>query len=216
MQIYWIKAQAPRRVLALVKHLGIEAQCIELDLMGGGLKTPAYAALNPNRKVPTLVDGDTVLWESSAIMAYLCIKHGSDMWPAHDPREQVEVLRWLSWNDQHWANAVTPSYFEHVVKATFHIGEPDEAEIAAAIPDLKKFATVLNQHLEGRQFVACNRLTIADFQLASMACEWRRSQMPLGDYPNVVRWLDGLMQLPAWSDPWPAAAAKKADALAYD
>ena len=86
MQIYWIKAQAPRRVLALVKHLGIEAQCIELDLMGGGLKTPAYTALNPNRKVPTLVDGDTVLWESSAIMAYLCIKHGSDMWPAHDPR----------------------------------------------------------------------------------------------------------------------------------
>lgn len=214
MKIYWIKAQAPRRVLALIKHLGIEAQCIELDLMGGGLKTPAYTALNPNRKAPTLVDGDTVLWESSAIMAYLCIKQGSDMWPAHEPAEQVEVLRWLSWNDQHWAKVVAPFYFEHVVKATFHIGEPDDAEMTAALPQLKKFAAVLNQHLEGRDFIACRRLTIADFQLASMACEWRHAQMPLGDYPNVVRWLDGLMQLPAWADPWPTATATKAGALA--
>jgi len=48
MKIYWIKAQAPRKVLALVKHLGLEAQCVELDLMSGALKTPNYAKLNPN------------------------------------------------------------------------------------------------------------------------------------------------------------------------
>lgn len=214
MKIYWFQAQAPRRVLALVKHLGIDAEYVEIDLMGGGLKTPAYAALNPNRKVPTMVDGDTVLWESSAIMAYLCIKHGSDMWPAHEPAEQVEVLRWLSWNDQHWARAVAPFYFEHVVKATFHIGEPDQDEMTPAIPELKRLAAVLNSHLEGRDFVACNRLTIADFQLASMACEWRHSEMPLGEYPHVVRWLDGLMRLPAWADPWPHASVKQTPALA--
>lgn len=210
MQIYWIKTQAPRRVLALVKHLGIEAQCIELDLMGGGLKTPAYTALNPNRKAPALVDGKTVLWESSAIMAYLCIKQGSDMWPASVPDEQVEVLRWLSWNDQHWMRAVGACYFEHVVKAAFHMGPPDLSEMAQVLPDLRKYARVLNDHLEERQFVACNRLTIADFQLASMACEWRHAEMPLAEYPNVVRWLDGLMQLPAWADPWPGTDAKQA------
>jgi glutathione S-transferase len=49
------------------------------------------------RKAPTLVDGDAVLWESSAIMAYLCVKAVSDMWPRTRPVEQVEVLRWLSW-----------------------------------------------------------------------------------------------------------------------
>ena len=85
MKIYWFEAQAPRRVLALVKHLGITAEFAELDLMGGDLKTPAYARLNPNMKAPVLVDGEFVLWESSAIMAYLCIKAGSDMWPAHVP-----------------------------------------------------------------------------------------------------------------------------------
>ena len=61
-------------------------------MMAGGLRTPEYVALNPNMKAPTLVDGDLVLWESSAIMAYICVKAGSDMWPAGEPAEQVEVL----------------------------------------------------------------------------------------------------------------------------
>jgi glutathione S-transferase len=202
MKIYWIKAQAPRRVLALAKHLGIDAELIALDL--GGLRAPEYAALNPNVKAPTLVDGDVVLWESSAIMAWLCIKRESDMWPTRDPAGQVEVLRWLSWSDCHWAPAVGPFYFEHIVKATFGLGIPDRAALAPKVPDLMKYARVLDGHLEGRSHVACGRLTIADFHLASMAADWRAAEMPLADFANIVRWLDGLMRLPAWADPWPA------------
>ena len=206
MKIYWIKAQAPRRVLALAKHLGIRAEFVEMDLMGGALKTPDYAALNPNMKVPTLVDGNTVLWEASAIMAYLCNKAGSDMWPAQNPGEQVEVLRWLSWNDCHWSPAVSPFYFEHVVKRTFGMGQPDTESLKAKIEMLAKYAKVLDAHLEGRAYAACSRLTIADFQLASMATDWRPSHMPFEPFPNIVRWLDGLDRIPAWSDPWPARA----------
>jgi glutathione S-transferase len=154
MKIYWIKAQAPRRVLALVKHLGIEADSVELNLMAGGLKVPDFAALNPNKKAPVLVDGDQVLWESSAIMAYLCVKAGSDMWPVRNAAEQVEVLRWLSWNDCHWAPAVGPFYFEHVVKSTFGMGPPDRELLKSSVPDLLKFAAVLDGHLAGRRFVA--------------------------------------------------------------
>ena len=200
MRIYWIKAQAPQRVLALTKHLGIKAEFVE---MAGKLKTPDYARLNPNLKAPTLVDGDLVLWESSAIMAYLCIKFGSDMWPAHNPAEQVEVLRWLSWNDCHWAEAVGPFYFEHIVKATFKMGLPDTESLKTAVSELVKFAKVLDDHLVSRSYVACGRLTIADFQLASMATYWRESEMPLEAFPNIVRWIDGLMRVPAWADPWP-------------
>jgi glutathione S-transferase len=203
MKIYWIKAQAPRRVLALVKHLGIEADLVELDLMGGGLKAPFFAALNPNMKVPVLVDGDLVLWESSAIMAHLCIRAGSDMWPAHSPTEQVEVLRWLSWSDSHWSTPVSAFYFEYVVKSTFNIGPPDPEPMKAAATDFAKFAKVLDEHLAGRSYVACGRLTIADFQLASMASYWRESNMPLEGFPNVVRWIDGLLRIPAWANPWP-------------
>lgn len=207
MKIYWIKAQAPRRVLALVRHLGIDAECIELDLMAGALKRPEYVALNPNCKAPTLVEGELVLWESTAIMAHLCIKAGSDMWPARQPDEQVEMLRWLSWNDCHWAPAVAPFYFEHIVKSTFHVGQPDREGLRSAVADLQRYAQVLDGHLAGREHVACSRLTIADFQMASMAAYWRESEMPLESYTNIVRWLDGLMRIPAWRDPWPQKAA---------
>jgi len=207
MKIYWIKAQAPKRVLALAKHLGIKAELVEVNLMSGGLKTPEYARLNPNMKAPTLVDGELVLWESCAIMTYLSIKAGSDMWPAHNPAEQVEVLRWLSWADHHWSPAVGPFYFEHVVKPTFGIGPPDRDSLPSKVPDLLKYAKVLDGHLAGRDYAACGRLTIADFQLASMASYWRESEMPLEDFPNIVRWIDGLQRIPAWADPWPAARA---------
>jgi glutathione S-transferase len=209
MKLYWIKTQAPRRVLALVKYLGIEADCIEVDMKAGGLKAPEYAALNPNCKAPTLVDGHVVLWESSAIMAYLCIREGSDLWPAHNPAEQVEVLRWLSWNDQHWMRAVGVFYFEHVIKKMFQLGEPDTSVMAAMLPMLRTLAGILDSHLTNRDFVACNRLTIADFQLASIACDWRQSEIPFEDYPNIARWLDGLMRIPAWADPWPTKATEK-------
>jgi glutathione S-transferase len=206
MKIYWIKAQAPRRVLALAKHLDIEAEFIEMNLMGGGLKRADFVALNPNKKVPVLVDGDNVLWESSAIMAYLCAKAGSDMWPAHRADEQIEVLRWLSWNDCHWSTAVAPFYFEHVVKSTFNIGPPDRELLTASVPEFLKFAAVLDGHLAGKNYAACARLTIADFQLASMATYWREAEMPLEAFTHVVRWIEGLMAIPAWAQPWPNAA----------
>lgn len=205
MKIYWIKAQAPRRVLAVAKHLGLQAEYVQLD--GAGLKAADYLALNPNSKAPTLVDGELVLWESSAIMAHLSIKAESNLWPARAPQEQVEVLRWLSWNDHHWAPAVGPFYFEHIVKATFRLGPPDRDALPPEIPTLLRFAKVLDQHLVGREFVACGRLTIADFQLASMATDWREAEMPMEGFPNVVRWLDGLLRMPAWADPWPKPRA---------
>jgi glutathione S-transferase len=203
MKIYWIKAQAPRRVLALAKHLGITADLVELDLLAGALKTPAYAALNPNMKAPVLVDGDVVLWESAAIMAYLCIQAGSDMWPASEPAAQVEVLRWLSWSDSHWSPVVAPFYFEHIVKSTFDIGPADVDSLKTKGADLARYAKVLDAHLANRSYAACNRPTIADFQLASMAAYWREARMPLAEFGNIVRWLERLMEIPAWAEPWP-------------
>ena len=203
MKIYWIRAQAPRRVLALVKLLGVEAELIEVDLKAGGFKTPDYVALNPNKKAPTLVDGDVVLWESAAIMAYLSIKSASNMWPVNNAAEQVEVLRWLSWNNCHWASAVGPFYFEHIVKKNFNAGPPDRQSLNSSIPDLMKYGKVLNDHLADRTFVTCDRLTIADFQLASMATDWREAEMPLEAFSHILRWIDSLMQIPAWAAPWP-------------
>lgn len=207
MKIYWIPAQAPLRVLALIKHLGVEAELVRIDAAAGGLHTLEYKALNPNRKAPTLVDGDLVLWESAAIMAHICIKAGSDMWPTENLVEQVEVLRWLSWNEGHWVGAVGPWYVEHIVKKTFNMGPPDAELLAKAGKNFEKYAKVLDAHLEGKDFVACDRLTIADFSLASMARYWREAKMPLEGFANITRWLDGLEKIPAWANPWPIEKA---------
>lgn len=205
MKIYWFKAQAPRRVLALAKHLKIHAEFIQLDLMGGELQKPKITNLNPNMKAPILVDGDFVLWESSAIMAYLCIKTESNMWPAHNPQEQVEVLKWLSWNDSHWSKAVDTHYFEHIVKSEFGMGPPNRDAMQAQVPNFMKFAKVLDAHLQNKTYVACDRLTIADFQLASMVSYWKESEMPMNDFPNIIQWIDRLMKIPAWANPWPTS-----------
>ncbi len=124
--------------------------------------------------------------------------------PAHNPAEQVEVLRWISWDSCHWQDAVSTFYFEHVVKSTFGFGTPDHAGMEAKVPQFKKYAKVLDAHLEGRTYVACGRLTIADFQLASMAFYWREAEMPMDGFPNLRRWLDQLATIPAWAHPWPA------------
>ncbi len=200
MKIYWFKTQAPRRVLGVAKHLNIDFESVPA---GHLLQTPEFAALNPNKKVPVLIDGDTVLWESSAMMIYLCLKANSDLWPAHKPQDQVEVIRWLSWSDCHWAPAVGAYYFENIIKPMFKIGPPDQAMLDAKRPDVEKFAKVLDDHLKGRAYVTLDRLTIADFYLSPMVAEWREADMPLQAFPNVLRWLETLNKIPAWANPWP-------------
>jgi glutathione S-transferase len=71
---------------------------------------------------------------------------------------------------------------------------------------------VLDQHLSSRTYAACGRLTIADFQLASMANYWRESEMPFESHLNIVRWIDALNRIPAWAHPWPSAQEAPASA----
>ena len=191
MKSYWFRAQAPRRVLAVAKHLGIAADLVEVDLAAGDLKSAEYAALNPNQTAPTLIDGGHVIWESSAIMAYLCIKAGSDMWPAHDATEQVEVLRWLSWNDCQWAPAIGPFYFERIVKPMFALGPPDEDAIQNCLGKFLRYARVLNSHLDGRTHVACGRLTIADFSWRPWRPIGARRKYRCGGFRRSSRGLSG-------------------------
>src|SRR5690606_7110881 len=118
-------------------------------------------------------------------------------------REQAEILRWLSWNDCHWANAVSPFYFEHIVKATFKFGTVNRSLLASSVDDFIKYAKVLNDHMQDRSYVACNRLTIADFQLGSMVHYWEESEMPMASFSHILRWIDRLKSIPAWAKPWP-------------
>ena len=92
------------RVLALValkNHLALDCELKPIDLGRGDQLTPEYVALNPNKKMPTLKDGEFVLWESNAILFYMAAQRPeSGLWPA-DLRGQADVLRSLAWQSAH-------------------------------------------------------------------------------------------------------------------
>ena len=211
MKIYWIKAQAPRRVLALVRHLGLDAECIEVDMQGRRTEDAVVPGAQPQRqgadpggrrRHAVGVVGDHGLPVQQGRLGHVA---GATAGRAGRGAALAVVER-----QPLVARGGTVLFRARDQAGTFHIGEPDRAELAAALPDLHKLAPVLDGHLASRDFVACGRLTIADFQLASMACEWRHAEMPFDDYPNIARWLDRLMEIPAWADPWPTTAQRRA------
>jgi glutathione S-transferase len=186
------------KVRALVRHLNLEVEECLVDLFKGEQRAPAYAALNPNMRMPVLEDGDYVLWESNAILQYLAAqKPESGLWPS-DIRGQADVSRWLNWESAHWSPACTPYAFERVVKKLAGLGDPNPAEIARGDQLFHPAANALNALLRGKKWLLGDRLTIADFGVATGMVFADAAQFPLEKYDEIVRWYDGFRALPAW------------------
>src|SRR5699024_5225474 len=113
MQLYYDDVLSPRRACAVARHLESPVEFIRVELVKREHRTPDYLALTPNGKVPTLVDGDRVLWEADAIMCHLAARCDSDLWPQDGC--QVEVMRWLSWNLQHFYPHAGALYFQYII-----------------------------------------------------------------------------------------------------
>ena len=186
------------KVIALANHLGLDCELRLVHLFKGEQKTSAFAALNPNQRMPVLEDDGFVLWESNAILHYLAAKNpASGLWPS-DVKGQADVVRWLSWEAAHWTPACIPMAFERVVKKLAGLGEPDLAEVARGETQFHQFAPVLNGHLKGRRWLLGDDLTIADFCVGATMIMGEAAQYPLAPYPEITRWYAGLAALPAW------------------
>jgi glutathione S-transferase len=209
MQLYYFETPNPRKPCAVARYLGLPVEFIRVDLTKGENKTPDYLAINPNGKVPALKDGDTSLWESAAIMCYLAQKAGSDLWPT-DPMRQIDVLRWLQWDTAHFARHGQTLLFENAIKGMFGLGETDTKAVDEALEFWRRFAGVLDRHLKDRDSLVGDGLTVADFAVGSLLPTADLAKLPLADFPEIVRWHDRLMELPAWRDPFPADLAKSA------
>ena len=131
-----------RRTVALARHLGADVELEVVDLAAGAQHAPGYLALNPNAKVPVLVDGDLVLWESTAILCYLAAKQGSALLPTA-PAARADVDRWLAWIGGRLGSRSDVFLFENLVKAVFGLGAPNEAALAAAADSLCRRAASL-------------------------------------------------------------------------
>ena len=203
MKLYYAETPNSRKACAVAKHLGSPVEWTFVDLQKGEHKTPDFLAINPNGKVPALEEGDFTLFESNAIMIYLAQKAGSDLWP-DDPAEQVEVIKWLSWDIAHFTRHGGALFFQNLIKPQFGFGDPDPAAIEEATGFFRQFASVLDAYLAGKQYLVSNRLTVADIAVATMLPWAAPSHIPVGEFSEISRWNDNLMSLPAWAEPFPA------------
>jgi glutathione S-transferase len=202
-------------IVALKNYLALDCDLAAIDFGRGDQRTLEYAALNFNKKMPTLEDDGIVLWESNAILFYLASKRPeSGVWPP-DVKGQSDVLRWLFWESAHWdAESVGMVTYEKVSKDVLGLGPPDPAFIARGEQNFSRFAAVLNDSLKGKTWVVGDRLTIADFSIGGLIPSAQRMALPIARFPEICRWYEGLASLPAWQEALAARDAALASWLA--
>ena len=200
-------------IVALKNHLALDCELKPIDLGRGDQLAPEYLALNPNRKMPTLKDGEFVLWESNAILFYMAAKRPeTGLWPS-DLRGQADVLRWLAWESAHWdAESIGMVAFEKASKAVLGVGAPDPAFIARGEQNFVRFAEVLDDQLKGGTWLIGERLTIADCSIGGLVPSAVRMGLPIARFAEIGRWYEGLAALPGWRD---AVAARDAATAAW-
>lgn len=201
MKLYYSDVLMPRKACAVARYLKAPVDFVYLHLNKGEHKAPDYLKLNPNGKVPTLVDGDNVVWEADAVLCALAQKMESDLWPQDE--RQPEILRWLSWNAYQFNPGGSALYFEYVIKPRFNIGPVDDDKVKSAQATFRTYGTILNDHLKGRQWLVGDKLSIADFSVAVTLPYAEQAHIPLDEFHEMRRWHDRLNELDAWRNPFP-------------
>ncbi|MEQ1528825.1 MAG: glutathione S-transferase family protein [Methylococcales bacterium] len=192
-----------RRVIAVLHHLNLTCELQIIDLSQGEQLQPEFLSLNPNHMIPTLVDGDFVLWEANAIMQYLCTKApDNSLWSAQ-PKIQADISRWQFWQAAHFGSACSVMIWENFIKQALNMGAADQKEIAKGEERFHRFAQVLEAHLKDRQWLVGDSVTLADFSVGSFLDLSEKAKLPITAYPEIQRWYGNIEQLPAWQSSAP-------------
>lgn len=184
-----------QKVVWALSELGLAYEHIPLGGTFGGLDAPAYRALNPNGKVPTLRDGDLVVWESHAIVRYLAATYGAGSWWPVDPSKRALSDQWMDWT----ATTFQPAWlavFELVVRTP--VERHDATRIAAAKARAEALFAMLDTQLAGRQFLTGDKPTYADIGAGVSLYRWMTMEIAQGVRPNVEGWYQRLLARPAY------------------
>jgi glutathione S-transferase len=184
-----------RRAQLGLEEAAIEYELVPVDLMSGEQRSETYRALNPTARVPALVDGDFILWESNAILEYVAALRPEKMLGPVNARERAELSRWMFMNAAHLSPAVA-HIFAHTLRLPEDqripkLVENGRAEIARC---LEPFNTRL---AVGSEFIL-DRLTIADLSIAPVLTIAPMLGLDLSIYPHVVEWQSRLASRPSW------------------
>lgn len=198
------------KVRAVAAHLGVPPELEFVDLTKGGSHTPAYLALNPTGRTPTLVEGDFKLWESNAIMQYISSKAPNSLWP-NDARIRADISRWQFWQQAHWGGeACIPLTFQRLVKKVLNLGPADEGVVAKATEAFNKEAKMLETHLAKQKYLVGEAPTLADFSVAAAMIYGKEAELPLASYTRVRDWFERVTALPCWKQTAPHFPAEAA------
>ncbi len=188
-----------RKVQATINNLGLKVDIEYLGLLDGDLAKPEYLALNPNGKVPALVDGDFALWESNAIMQYLADKVPDNALFPRDPQIRADIVRWQFWEAAHFNNNLATVMFETVLKPKLLEQEPDQHLVDAASESLTGFARVLEDHLKDRDYVVGKGITLADYSIVNIEGFKEFTSFDWSGYPRLNAYFDRLRADPHWA-----------------
>ena len=181
MKLYGFAPTRVIRVVWTVQELGIDYEFINVDLTKGQNRDPEFLRVNPAGKLPALVDGDFVLTESVAIVLYLAEKYPEKGLLPTDLRGRAQAYRWLLFaatelEQPLWRVARHESVY------------PEEERIPGDVPlarrDFTDMAAVLDEHMKGREFVAGNSVSVADFVMA-YTLDWANEVQLLEPFPGL-------------------------------
>jgi len=193
IQIYGPTASRAARALWIAHELDIPFEHVGMEMKD--LKTPEYMKVNPNGKVPTLVDGDFKLFESMAINLYLAKRFNKDgFWPS-SPEDQARCYQWSFWGMTEIEKPLLTILIDMFMTA------PDKRKpeaVAEAQKTLPKPFAVLNAALEGHQYLLGSAFTVADLNLASILSWSRPIKYDFKPYPNAGAWLDRCLARPSY------------------
>jgi glutathione S-transferase len=183
-----------RKVVWAAQETGVSFTRSDAGMAFGVVKTPEYLAMNPNALVPTLQDGDFTLWESNAIVRYLCAKYGNDsLYPA-DLAKRFDAERWMDWQ-QTTLNRESGAAFVQWFRTPED--KRDDAVIARSTAATEPAMAQLNAHLANRAFVCGAEFSMADIPVACDVHRWFALPQPRPSWPHLERWFASILERPA-------------------
>ena len=195
-----------RKVLAVCRHLELEPAVTILDVYKGEARTPEFLAIHSLGKIPVLVEGRLVVWESNAILQYVAEAHGNYRLWSRDAKARAAIARWLYWETSEWQPALVPVLTGFVARELGLLEGSTPVTVDWSDDRFRNQAQFLEGHLHGREFLANDELTLADFAVASMMMYVRRAWFPFRDFPNIDAWYERVEHLEAWrataAGPW--------------
>jgi glutathione S-transferase len=184
-----------QKVLWALGELKLPCERIDAGMQFGVVNEPFYRKMNPNGRVPTIEDDGFVLWESNAIVRYLAAKHGDgSLWP-NDLRQRADADRWMDWATTTVAPAITPVFWGLIRTP------PEKRNMAVIEADADKTAQafeVLEQGLDGRDYVAGKLFTMGDIPLGTFVYRWYALEVKRPALKNVEAYYQRLQQRPAY------------------